>query len=86
MPLPPLSDKRRQDIVRLISKMAEDMCEEVRNHRRSANNHSKLLAKDKSISEDEQHRTQTKIQKLTDDHVKQIKELAQTKEKQILAN
>jgi ribosome recycling factor len=82
--LPPLSDQRRKDIIRLMHKMTEEMFEEIRNHRRNANNQCKGLLKEKVISEDEERRAHKKIQQITDEYIAHIKKLASAKEQQIL--
>jgi ribosome recycling factor len=85
VPLPTLSTQRRQDMVRMVNTMRENMCTEIRNHRHKANMQFKALEKDKVMSEDESRRGQSRVQTLTDEHVKQIKDLASEKEKQILS-
>jgi ribosome recycling factor len=82
--LPPLTDQRRKDTVRLIHTATEEICEEIRNHRRTANNQCKALVKAKSISEDDEHRSYKKIQQLTDDAIARVKKVAQEKEDQII--
>jgi ribosome recycling factor len=82
--LPPFSDQRRRDMIKMIDSLTEDMCEEIRNHRRHANNQFKRLLKDKNMSEDEERRSHKKIQQLTDDYIAQIKALASEKERRVM--
>ncbi|ROQ93536.1 ribosome recycling factor [Desulfosoma caldarium] len=82
--VPPLTEERRRDLVKLVKKMAEEAKVAVRNIRRDANEMIKDLKKDKEISEDEQFKGQEKVQKITDDFIKKIDELTAAKEKEIL--
>ncbi|HPT82869.1 MAG TPA: ribosome recycling factor [Limnochordia bacterium] len=82
--IPPLTEERRKDLVRLVRKDAEDFRVAVRNIRRDLNEAAKKLEKDGEISEDELRRTQDEIQKLTDRYIEQIDELLKVKEKEIL--
>ena len=66
IPLPPLTEERRKDLVRVLREEAEKARVAIRNMRREANQLAKDLLKDKSISEDEDHKAQADIQKLTD--------------------
>lgn len=78
--IPPLSEERRQELVRLVKKMAEDQKIIVRNIRRDANEDIKKLEKDKEISQDDLKRGEAKLQKLTDSYVAQLDQLAVAKE------
>ncbi len=80
----PLSQDRRKDFVKLIRQEAESICNEIRNYRREANGRSKVLLKQKSISEDEDYRTHATIQKLTDNTIAKINALTQEKEKELM--
>lgn len=82
--IPPLSEQRRKDLVKVVSKICEEQKVSVRNVRREANESLKNLKKDGEISEDEAFRGQEKIQKITDDHIKKIDEICAKKEKEIL--
>jgi ribosome recycling factor len=84
IPIPPLTDERRQELARKVKKTGEEYKVSIRNIRRDANEELKALEKDKKASEDETRRGQTEIQKLTDDHVKKIDELLGVKEKEIM--
>ncbi|MEJ5348037.1 MAG: ribosome recycling factor [Desulfosoma sp.] len=82
--VPPLTEERRRDLVKLVRKMAEEAKVAVRNIRRDANEMIKDLKKEKEISEDEQFKGQEEVQKITDDFIKKIDELSAAKEKEIL--
>lgn len=84
VPLPPLTEERRKDLIRVVRHEAEQARVAVRNIRRDANNDLKTLVKDKLISEDDERRGQEIIQKLTDQHVKEIDELLEEKEQELL--
>jgi len=84
IPVPPLSESRRKDLAKVAKKMAEEGKIGVRNHRREANEFLKELKNEKEISEDELHRAQEEVQKLTDDFIKKIDEVTAEKEKEIL--
>ena len=66
IPIPPLTEERRKELAKLARKMAEDGKISIRNHRREANEFLKELKQEKEISEDEEHKAQEGIQKLTD--------------------
>lgn len=82
--IPPLTEERRKELVRLVRKDAEDHRVAVRNIRRDLNEAAKKLEKDGDISEDELRRAQQEIQKLTDRFIEQIDELLKAKEKEIM--
>jgi ribosome recycling factor len=84
LPIPPLTEERRKDLVKVVKRMAEDARIAVRNVRRDANEKVKKLEKDHQISEDEMHLRMEEIQKLTDEHIKQIDEIVEVKEKEIM--
>ncbi len=84
VPIPELSEERRQDLLKLIKKFCEDTRVAVRNIRRDANDHIKGLEKNHEISEDESHKMLDKIQKLTDEHILRIDEHYTAKEDEIL--
>lgn len=84
IPIPPLSEERRKDLVKLVHKFAEDARIAVRNVRRDANDHLKKLEKDHQISEDELSVYLDEVQELTDDHIKKIDEMMKDKEAEIL--
>jgi len=82
--IPPLSQERRRELVKVVKKMAEDNKVALRNIRRDANEMLKDLKKEKEISEDGFFRAQEEVQKITDDFIKNIDEIVGTKEKEIL--
>lgn len=85
VPLPPLSEERRRDLVRVLKEEAEQSRVAVRNIRREANQDFKNLLKDKKISEDEEKRATAKVQKLTDQYIQKIDQLSAEKEKELMA-
>lgn len=84
VPIPELSEERRQDLLKLVKKFCEESRVAIRNIRRDANEHVKKLEKDHEISEDESHKMLDKIQKLTDEYIKKVDELYHKKEDEIL--
>lgn len=85
VPLPPLSEERRRDLVRVLKDEAEQSRVAIRNIRREANQDFKNLLKDKKISEDDEKRATAKVQKLTDQYIQKIDQLAIEKEKELMA-
>ena len=85
VPLPQLTEERRRDMTKIVRHEAEQARVAVRNVRRDANNDLKALVKEKLISEDDEHRGQDLIQKLTDQYVKEIDELLEKKEKDLMS-
>ena len=81
--LPPLTTERREELVKLSQKLAEECRIAVRNIRRDANNEIKKEEKEKKISEDESFKTQEVVQKMTDEYIKKIDEVVKKKEKEI---
>ncbi len=84
VPIPPLTEERRKEIVKRLHHIVEDHRVAVRNIRRDANEQVKKLVKDKVISEDDEKKALDEIQKMTDAGVKQLDAAAKTKEKEIL--
>lgn len=84
IPVPPLTEERRKDFVKLTKKFGEDSRVAIRNIRRDANDHLKREEKDKKISEDQLKEGEAKIQKMTDEHIKMIDEVLKHKEKEIM--
>ena len=82
--IPPLTEERRKELVKVVHKMCEEHKVSVRNIRRDSNELLKSLKKDGDISEDEAFKAQDEIQKITDEHVKLIDECYTNKEKEIL--
>ena len=84
IPLPPLTEERRKDMVRIVRAEAEGGKVAIRNIRRDANSDFKDLLKEKEISEDEERGAQEDIQKLTDKYVKEVDALLGTKEAELM--
>ncbi|MFN7935887.1 MAG: ribosome recycling factor [Bryobacteraceae bacterium] len=84
VPIPPLTQDRRKELVKHLHNIAEDHRVALRNIRRDANDAVKKLLKDKAISEDEERRSHDEIQKLTDAEIKKLDAAALAKEKEIL--
>ncbi len=84
IPIPPLTEERRKDLVKLVKKFAEDAKIAIRNVRRDANDHLKRQEKNKEISEDMMHDFEDEVQKLTDKYIKKIDEILAEKEKDIM--
>lgn len=84
VPLPPLTEERRKDLTKIVRNEAEKARIAVRNIRRDANTHLKPLVKDKSITEDDERRAETDVQKLTDTHVAEIEKMLDVKEKELM--
>lgn len=85
IPIPPLNEERRRELVKLVKKFGEDCKVAIRNVRRDANDQLKKEEKEKSISEDEKKRLEDEVQKTTDEHTKKVDELIEHKEKEIMA-
>ena len=84
VPIPPLTEERRKEIVKRLHHIAEEHRVALRNIRRDANEHIKKLLKDKAISEDEDRRAHDDVQKMTDAHIQKIDAASKAKEKEIL--
>lgn len=85
VPLPPLTEQRRKDLIKVVRAEAENGRVAIRNIRRDANNELKTALKDKQISEDEEKRSGDQIQKLTDQYIKEIEGLLTEKETDLMA-
>jgi ribosome recycling factor len=85
VPMPPLTEERRKDLMRVVRNEGENAKIAVRNIRRDANNELKNLVKEKLISEDDERRGQEIIQKLTDQHVKEVDQALEVKEKDLMS-
>jgi ribosome recycling factor len=84
VPVPPLTEERRRDMVKLAGKYAEHQKIAVRNVRREANDDLKKAEKDSVISEDELKRMEAEVQKFTDEAIKRVDESLKTKEQEIM--
>ena len=85
VPVPPLTEERRRDLVKHLHKVLEDHRTAVRNIRRDGNELIKKTLKDKKITEDDERRSLEEIQKLTDDEIKKMEEMSKTKEKEVMS-
>ena len=85
VPMPPLTEERRKELIKVVHKEAEAAKVAVRNIRRDANEQLKKLAKDKQCSEDEERRAHDDLQKLTDRFVAEIDKMLAAKEQDLLA-
>ena len=85
VPMPMMSEERRKEMTKLVRNEGESAKIAIRNLRRDANEHIKKLVKDKLASEDDQKRSETDIQKVTDRHIVTIDQLVAAKEHEIMA-
>jgi ribosome recycling factor len=85
VPMPPLTEERRRDLIRVARHEAEQARVAVRNVRRDANHELKELVKEKMISEDEERRGQEIVQKLTDQYVKEVDQVLEEKEADLMS-
>jgi ribosome recycling factor len=85
VPLPALTEERRKDLIRVVRHEAEGGRVAIRNIRRDALHTLKELLKEKEISEDDERRAETEIQKLTDQHVARVDEMLAEKEQDLLS-
>src|SRR5437016_5011149 len=84
IPIPPLTEDRRKQLAKHVHKVLEEHRTAVRSIRRDGNDHLKKMLKDKAISEDEEKQALAEMQKLTDDHIHKLEEVARKKEQEIL--
>ncbi len=82
--LPPLTEERRKELVKIVKSEGENAKVAIRNIRRDANSSIKKLLNDKDITEDDERRAETEIQKITDDFVGQVDSILAIKEKELL--
>ena len=85
LPIPALTTERRKELVKMVKKMEEEAKVALRNVRREANEDLKEMKKEKLLSEDEAHKGQDEVQKITDDFIKKAEAQAAEKEKEIMA-
>jgi ribosome recycling factor len=85
VPVPALTEDRRKDMVKHLNKVLEEHRTAIRNIRRDGNDLIKKAMKDKKITEDEERGALEQIQKLTDDEIKRMEELAKGKEKEVMS-
>ncbi len=84
VPIPPLNEERRRELVKLVRKFGEDGKVAIRNVRRDAIEHLKRSEKQEHFSEDERKRAEAEAQRMTDKHIKEIDQLLALKEKEIM--
>jgi ribosome recycling factor len=84
VPVPPMTEERRRDVVKHLNKVLEEHRTAARNIRRDGNDSIKKAAKDKKISEDEEKRSLEEIQKLTDEEIKRMEEMCRKKEIEVM--
>jgi ribosome recycling factor len=84
VPVPPMTEERRRDVVKHLNKVLEEHRTAVRNVRRDGNEALKKLAKDKKISEDEEKRALEEIQKMTDEEIRKMEEMSKRKEAEVM--
>ena len=84
IPIPPMTEERRREVVKHLNKTLEDHKTAVRNIRRDGNDLIKKSAKDKKISEDEEKRSLEEMQKLTDDEIRRMEEMCRNKEREVM--
>lgn len=82
--LPPLTEDRRKELVKIVKKMGEEFKVQLRNHRRDANEMLKDMKKEKQISEDDLHKEQERVQKATDGFITRVDEVVAEKETEIM--
>jgi ribosome recycling factor len=82
--IPPLTEQRRKELVKVVNKICEEYKVSIRNIRRDANEMVKELKKEGEVSEDEAFKSQDRIQKITDEHIKLVDACFKEKEKEIL--
>lgn len=84
VPVPPLTEDRRKQFVKMVHEIAEEHRTAIRNVRRDANDHLKKMLKDKLISEDNEKDGLDQVQKLTDQHIAKLNDVAAQKEKDVM--
>ena len=84
VPVPPMTEERRRDVVKHLNKVLEEHRTAIRNVRRDGNDALKKMAKDKKISEDEEKRALEEVQKMTNDEILRMEELARKKEVEVM--
>ena len=84
VPLPPLTEERRKELVKQVKSEAESGKIAIRNIRRDANNTIKDLLKEKEISEDDERRSQDEVQKITDKYISEVDKVLENKEKELM--
>ncbi len=85
LPIPALTTERRKDLAKMVKKMEEEAKVALRNVRREANEDFKEMKKEKLLPEDEAHRGQDEVQKVTDEYIKRVEAQGAEKEKEIMS-
>jgi ribosome recycling factor len=84
VPVPPMTEERRRDVVKHLNRVLEEHRTAVRNVRRDGNDALKKLAKEKKIGEDEEKRALEEVQKMTDEEIRRMEELSRKKEAEVM--
>ena len=84
VPIPPLTEERRKEMVKHLHKVLEEHRTAIRNIRRDGNESVKKALRDKKVTEDEEKRATQEIQKLTDDEIKKMEDMCKAKEKEVM--
>jgi len=84
VPVPPMTEERRRDVVKHLNRVLEEHRTAIRNVRRDGNDALKKLAKEKKISEDDEKRALEEVQKMTDEEIRRMEELSRKKEAEVM--
>ena len=84
IPVPPMTEERRKDVVKHLNRVLEEHRTAIRNVRRDGNDVLKKLAKEKKIGEDEEKRALEEVQKMTDEEIRRMEELSRKKEAEVM--
>jgi ribosome recycling factor len=84
VPVPPMTEERRRDVVKHLNRVLEEHRTAIRNVRRDGNDALKKLSKDKKISEDEEKRAMEEVQKMTDEEIRRMEDLSRRKEAEVM--
>ena len=84
VPLPPLTEERRKEMIRVVRHEAENARVAIRNIRRDANHHLKALIKEESLAKDAEHKAEEEVQKLTDKFIAEVDEVLKAKEQDLM--
>jgi ribosome recycling factor len=84
VPIPPMTEERRRDVVKHLNRVLEEHRTAIRNVRRDGNDALKKMAKEKKISEDDEKRALEEVQKMTDEEIRRMEELSRKKEAEVM--
>ncbi len=84
VPIPPMTEERRRDVVKHLNRVLEEHRTAIRNVRRDGNDALKKLAKEKKISEDDEKRCLEEVQKMTDEEIRRMEEMSRRKEAEVM--